>query len=452
MSYNAEPSSMYESTEWAFHAAQSASTSSPMWTTSALEPMSPVSGTHSSPAQDPVHTPPSMDLAASFFPIADPTFGPLNEGLFPPTAMDFWATGSENLSQMPFFDNLSRFSAMAEAQTPLPAAEWPLDMQTFYATTTAQQSPAGMINPAMLEEKPMPMLDIKEQYLAQDQFLYEPLAASAAAAAAAAAADMAESLVRSAFAPLTAKPNILVFTPPASPLLSGHGSGSEDGAAAEAPPPRPLTKAERKKLRENTRNLTCHNCGTHKTPLWRRTADKRHSVCNACGLYFKQYQCNRPTTVRGPRDGGVTAGGGGPIRPSVSRPAARAAPHASAVSMAPAVPASTAASVPTAHHAIAIKSELPTPAMTPLSKAAAAKLPSPPTHDDKQGTDVKTTAPTDAGNLQQQQQQEYARNASHFRSRVAQLPIADAQRLLQTLERQLAFVRNYCAASETAVC
>lgn len=43
---------------------------------------------------------------------------------------------------------------------------------------------------------------------------------------------------------------------------------------------------------------TCHNCGVTKTPLWRRTPDKRHSLCNACGLYLKQYSVMRPL---GPR-------------------------------------------------------------------------------------------------------------------------------------------------------
>ncbi|KAI9095840.1 hypothetical protein DFS34DRAFT_651081 [Phlyctochytrium arcticum] len=59
-----------------------------------------------------------------------------------------------------------------------------------------------------------------------------------------------------------------------------------------------LTKAERKKIRENLRNLTCYNCGTNRTPLWRRTADRQHSLCNACGLYFKQYQTHRPANIR----------------------------------------------------------------------------------------------------------------------------------------------------------
>lgn len=42
----------------------------------------------------------------------------------------------------------------------------------------------------------------------------------------------------------------------------------------------------------------CHNCGITKTPLWRRTPDKRHSLCNACGLYLKQYQIMRPLVPR----------------------------------------------------------------------------------------------------------------------------------------------------------
>lgn len=38
----------------------------------------------------------------------------------------------------------------------------------------------------------------------------------------------------------------------------------------------------------------CFNCKTTKTPLWRRTIDKKNALCNACGLYVKQYNVNRP--------------------------------------------------------------------------------------------------------------------------------------------------------------
>ncbi|KAJ1549614.1 hypothetical protein HK405_004259 [Cladochytrium tenue] len=60
----------------------------------------------------------------------------------------------------------------------------------------------------------------------------------------------------------------------------------------------PRSKEERKKMRENHRQLVCYNCGATSTPLWRRTADRQHSLCNACGLYYKQYQAHRPLNIR----------------------------------------------------------------------------------------------------------------------------------------------------------
>lgn len=59
-----------------------------------------------------------------------------------------------------------------------------------------------------------------------------------------------------------------------------------------------LSASEKKKLREFARNLTCFNCGTNKTPLWRRTADKANNLCNACGLYYKQYNSHRPVAYK----------------------------------------------------------------------------------------------------------------------------------------------------------
>lgn len=48
----------------------------------------------------------------------------------------------------------------------------------------------------------------------------------------------------------------------------------------------------------STRQLVCFNCKATQTPLWRRTPDRQHSLCNACGLYFKQYGAHRPLNVR----------------------------------------------------------------------------------------------------------------------------------------------------------
>ncbi|KAI8343261.1 GATA zinc finger-domain-containing protein, partial [Chlamydoabsidia padenii] len=57
------------------------------------------------------------------------------------------------------------------------------------------------------------------------------------------------------------------------------------------------TKSTNKKTR-TPRQLECFNCHVTKTPLWRRTPDRAHSLCNACGLYYKQYGAHRPLHVR----------------------------------------------------------------------------------------------------------------------------------------------------------
>ncbi|OAQ23708.1 GATA-domain-containing protein, partial [Linnemannia elongata AG-77] len=41
----------------------------------------------------------------------------------------------------------------------------------------------------------------------------------------------------------------------------------------------------------------CANCGQTETPLWRKDA-KGQSICNACGLYSRLHQRDRPVTMR----------------------------------------------------------------------------------------------------------------------------------------------------------
>lgn len=59
-----------------------------------------------------------------------------------------------------------------------------------------------------------------------------------------------------------------------------------------------VNKVEKKKSKENTRKIICYNCHTDSTPLWRRTPDRLHSLCNACGLYYKQYKTHRPLNLQ----------------------------------------------------------------------------------------------------------------------------------------------------------
>ncbi|KAJ2869261.1 GATA type transcriptional activator of nitrogen-regulated proteins [Coemansia erecta] len=43
--------------------------------------------------------------------------------------------------------------------------------------------------------------------------------------------------------------------------------------------------------------MTCVNCGTTKTPLWRRDP-RNQPICNACGLYLKSYGKMRPLSLK----------------------------------------------------------------------------------------------------------------------------------------------------------
>ncbi|KAL1468502.1 hypothetical protein MTO96_025341 [Rhipicephalus appendiculatus] len=62
---------------------------------------------------------------------------------------------------------------------------------------------------------------------------------------------------------------------------------------------RPSAKPQRRMLPTTSRRagLCCSNCGTTATTLWRRN-NEGEPVCNACGLYFKLHNINRPLAMR----------------------------------------------------------------------------------------------------------------------------------------------------------
>ncbi|XP_056633625.1 transcription factor GATA-4-like isoform X1 [Diorhabda sublineata] len=60
---------------------------------------------------------------------------------------------------------------------------------------------------------------------------------------------------------------------------------------------RPLVKQPRRLSASRRAGLTCTNCHTSTTSLWRRNA-LGEPVCNACGLYFKLHSVNRPLSMK----------------------------------------------------------------------------------------------------------------------------------------------------------
>ncbi|XP_055676659.1 box A-binding factor-like isoform X2 [Lutzomyia longipalpis] len=60
---------------------------------------------------------------------------------------------------------------------------------------------------------------------------------------------------------------------------------------------RPLVKQPRRLSASRRVGLCCTNCRTTQTSLWRRNAHGE-PVCNACGLYYKLHNVNRPPTMK----------------------------------------------------------------------------------------------------------------------------------------------------------
>uniref|UniRef100_A0A8C7VHM8 GATA-type domain-containing protein n=1 Tax=Oncorhynchus mykiss TaxID=8022 RepID=A0A8C7VHM8_ONCMY len=60
---------------------------------------------------------------------------------------------------------------------------------------------------------------------------------------------------------------------------------------------RPLTRPKKRLMVSKSAGTHCSNCQTSTTTLWRRNVSGK-TVCNACGLYYKLHNINRPLTMK----------------------------------------------------------------------------------------------------------------------------------------------------------
>ncbi|KAK9467222.1 hypothetical protein V1512DRAFT_224610 [Lipomyces arxii] len=100
--------------------------------------------------------------------------------------------------------------------------------------------------------------------------------------------------IRTSMSPVLMTANRFATTPPVSlPPVTGR-----------SPAPQPVHTdhaAEQQRQITDTDSVgqVCSNCGTTRTPLWRRAPDGT-TICNACGLYLKARNTSRPVNLRRP--------------------------------------------------------------------------------------------------------------------------------------------------------
>ncbi|OAP63043.1 hypothetical protein AYL99_02270 [Fonsecaea erecta] len=87
----------------------------------------------------------------------------------------------------------------------------------------------------------------------------------------------------------------------AGDVAYGHHSLGQASRGPEASEPPLSMSTEPAEQRGDAPALgqICSNCGTTKTPLWRRSPTG-HTICNACGLYLKTRNAPRPTNLKRP--------------------------------------------------------------------------------------------------------------------------------------------------------
>ncbi|CAD6189263.1 unnamed protein product [Caenorhabditis auriculariae] len=80
-------------------------------------------------------------------------------------------------------------------------------------------------------------------------------------------------------------------------LTESNENSARAAPGASVTPKTPRPTSSKKPSSNRRQDLICSNCNGTNTTLWRRTANGE-PVCNACGLYYKLHNVQRPPTMK----------------------------------------------------------------------------------------------------------------------------------------------------------
>ncbi|ORX62431.1 hypothetical protein DM01DRAFT_1331855 [Hesseltinella vesiculosa] len=206
----------------------------------------------------------------------------------------------EQVSNSEYFFTKEAFSHLVQQPLPSPSSEGQA-FSNFPSPTSSNDSldysPQSMyFHPNTFQSVPMNVL--QALYGQQDQ----PAHTSAQPMPATTAYSLPTSMEFDQFVQFDNDPNQQAHPSLCIPAhlpstMTPAPSSLQQEPARETVSPKAISKPSAS-TPQRSRQLECSNCHVTSTPLWRRTPDRVHFLCNACGLYYKQYGNHRPLHVR----------------------------------------------------------------------------------------------------------------------------------------------------------